>query len=352
MTSPRRYDEGREEEFMMEHVDRIQPSNKNLQILAAEDSVEQQMLQSRIDEQSTLICILKKRADEMLLRYQAIQKINSELEDQAAQRQKELDSERTRAELLTNRFTDLAANNQAIISFMEEHKNQNTQLKLENRRLQLENDSHFSQDLHDKEVLVEKLVQENKLLRDKCTANEKEFREKLAGCESRLREQAAQHQAKEMSLQKQLLDAQQLHKEAVESCEDLKLKLAEAKEEHKLKEIRMKETITTLTSEKGKLLDISIERGKAIQEKQETIKELEAKWKKEEKAKIEAQDRFLSEAEAVNTDTRVKSLQAALDRSVSELQKLKKDFDAFKEHSTNLLTQEKDLNRKLRHIIG
>uniref|UniRef100_A0A3Q2Q4H2 Zgc:172182 n=1 Tax=Fundulus heteroclitus TaxID=8078 RepID=A0A3Q2Q4H2_FUNHE len=310
------------------------------------------MLQSRIDEQSTLICILKKRADEMLLRYQAIQKINSELEDQAAQRQKELDSERTRAELLTNRFTDLATNNQAIISFMEEHKNLNTQLKLENRRLQLENDSHFSQELHDKEVLVEKLVQENKLLRDKCTANEKESREKLAGFESRLREQAAQHQAKEMSLQKQLLDAQQLHKEAVESCKELKLKLAEAKEEHKMKEIRMKETITTLTSEKGKLLDISIERGKAIQENQETIKELETKWKKEEKAKIEAQDRFLSEAEAVNIDMRVKSLQAALDRSVSELQKLKKDFDAFKEHSTNLLTQEKDLNRKLRHIIG
>ncbi|MEQ2226645.1 hypothetical protein ILYODFUR_029380 [Ilyodon furcidens] len=62
--------------------------------------------------------------------------------------------------------------------------------------------------------------------------------------------------------------------------------------------------------------------------------------------------RFASEAEAINKDRRVKSLQAALDSSMSEFQKLNKDFDAFKEHSTNLLAQEKDLNQKLRHIIG
>lgn len=134
------------------------------------------MLHSRIDEQSTLICVLKKRADEMLLRYQALQKINSELEEQAAQLQRDLDGERERVELFKNRFTDLAANNQAIISFMEEHKKQNSQLKLENMRLQRENDSHFSQKLHDKEALVENLLQENKLLREKCTTNEKEFR--------------------------------------------------------------------------------------------------------------------------------------------------------------------------------
>ncbi|XP_047226240.1 coiled-coil domain-containing protein 89 isoform X2 [Girardinichthys multiradiatus] len=310
------------------------------------------MLRSRIDEQSTLICILKKRADEILLQYQALQKINSELEDQAAHCQTKLDAERERAAMLKSRFTDLSGNNQAIISYMEEHKNQNTQLKLENRRLQMENDSHFSQKLRDKDVLVEKLVQENKLLREKSSINEKEFREKLAGCESRLREQAAQHQAKEVSLLKELLDAQQQHKEAAESREDLKLKLAEAEKEHELKEISMRETITTLTREKGKLLDMSIERGKAIQEKQEKIQELETKWKEEEKAKIEAQDRFVSEAEAVNKDRRVKSLQAALDSSLSEFQKLNKDFDAFKEHSTNLLAQEKDLNQKLRHIIG
>ncbi|KAM4731868.1 coiled-coil domain-containing protein 89 isoform 2-T2 [Anableps anableps] len=295
MTNPQRNAQGilKEDEIKMKHVDRSQTSNTNPQILAVQDPAEQQKLWSRIDEQSTLISVLKKRADETLLRYQALQKINSELEDQAAHCQRELKDERERAEILKNRFTHLAANNQAIISFMKEHKNQNAQLKLENKQLQLENDSHFSQKLHDKEVLVEKLLQENKLLTEKCTTKEKEFSEKIAEYESKLREQAAQHQAKDALQLKQLLDAQQQHKEAVESCKDLKLKLAEAKEEHELKERGMKETIATLSREKRKLLDISFERGKTIQEKQEKIQVLETKCKQEEKAKVEAQRRIL-----------------------------------------------------------
>ena len=51
---------------------------------------------------------------------------------------------------------DLAANNQAIIAFMDEYKSQNAQLKLENKQLQSENESLFSQKLQDKEVVVQK----------------------------------------------------------------------------------------------------------------------------------------------------------------------------------------------------
>ncbi|XP_043987382.1 coiled-coil domain-containing protein 89 [Gambusia affinis] len=334
----------------MENVDGIQPSNTNPENSDSEDRSE--MLWSRIDEQSTLIYTLKKRADETLLRYQALQQINSDLEDQLALCQKNLEDERKRADMLKNRFTDLAANNQGIINFMEEHKNQNVELKMENKRLQMENDSLFSQKLHDKEMLVKKLLQENKMLRDKSTANELEFSQKIAESESNLREQAVQHKVTEMSLLEQLLDAQNHQKNAEESCKDLKLKLSKAQEEHALEKTSLKETIAHLNSERKKLLDISIERGKSIQEKQEKIYELETKWRNEEKAKIEAQERFTSEAKAVDIDARVKSLQSALEKSMSDLQKLNKDFDAFKEHSNNLLTQEKDLNQKLRHIIG
>uniref|UniRef100_A0A3P9N4D4 Zgc:172182 n=1 Tax=Poecilia reticulata TaxID=8081 RepID=A0A3P9N4D4_POERE len=236
----------------------------------------------------------KKRADETHLRNQALQQINSDLEDQLALCQTELKDERKRADLLKSRFTDLAANNQGIIHFMEEHKTQNVELKEEVKRLQLENDSLFSQKLHDKEMLVKKLLQENNLLRDKCTTNEQKF------SESKLREQAVQHRVKELSLLDQLLDAQNQQKNAEESCEDLQLKLSEAQEEHALKETSLKETVAHLTCEKKKLLEISMERD-------------------------------------YQSTERVVFLQ---------------DFDAFKEHSNNLLTQEKNLNRKLRHILG
>lgn len=157
-----------------QHIDSIQKSLETLQCLSAEDTTE--ILRSRINEQSSLICILKQRADELLLRCQALQKINTELEGRVTDCQKELDSERKRAELLEKRFVDLADNNQAIISFMNEYKNRNAQLKLENKELQSENETLFSKKIQDKEVFIQKLLQETKQLEEEYTNKENEYR--------------------------------------------------------------------------------------------------------------------------------------------------------------------------------
>uniref|UniRef100_A0A3B4V972 Zgc:172182 n=1 Tax=Seriola dumerili TaxID=41447 RepID=A0A3B4V972_SERDU len=318
-------------------MDIIQKSLDKLLSFSAEDMTETEMLRSRIDEQSNLICILKERADELLLRCQALQKINTELEDSLTDCQKELGGERKKAELLEKRFMDLAANNQAIIAFMEEYKSLNAQLKVENKQLQSENDTLFSQKLQDKEVFVQKLMQDIKLLTENYTNNENEYRcilhlclrEKLAEYQSKLLQQATQHQAKEALLLDQLHDAQQQQRDAVDA-----------------------ESITSLAKEKDKLLSLSMERGRLIQEKQAKIQQLERKWKEEKKSRAEAENRFEQEAEAVNADVKVKSLQCALDESTGKYEKLKKDFEAFREHSASLLTQERELNKKLRHMIG
>ncbi|XP_040912454.1 coiled-coil domain-containing protein 89 [Toxotes jaculatrix] len=340
------------ENFMnlAEHVDNIQRSLENLRSLSAEDMTK--MLRSRIDEQSSLICILKQRADEQLLRCQALQNINTELEHRVTGSQKELDSERKKAELLEKRFMDLAANNQAIITFMEEYKNLNAQLKMENKQLQVENDMLFSQKLQDKEVLVQNLMQEIKLLTENYTNKENEYQEKLAEYQSKLQEQATQHQAKEASLLDQLHDAQQQKRDAVEMSKAMKLKLDGAEEKHALKEIKMRENIISLTKEKDKLLSLSVERGRVIQEKQEEIQQLERKWKEEKKSRAEAEDRFEQDAEAVNADVKVKSLQCALDESMTNYDDLKKDFEAFREYSSSLLKQERELNKKLSYMFG
>ncbi|KAK5861238.1 hypothetical protein PBY51_022650 [Eleginops maclovinus] len=267
-----------------EQMEGIQKSLERLRSFSVEDSKETGLLRSRIDEQSGLICMLKQRADEVLLRCQALQKINTELEEQVAQYQKELDSERKKAEVIEKRFMDLASNNQAIIAFMDEHKKQNVQLKLENQQLQSENKTLFSQKLHDKEVFVKKLMQEIKQLTEKYENRENKYSAALAGCKSNILEQTTQHQNKEASLLNQLHDAQQQQKAAVEMCNDLRLKLQKAEEEHALKEINMTESITNFTKEKDKLLYLSMERGKVIQAKQEEIKQLETTWREEKKA--------------------------------------------------------------------
>uniref|UniRef100_UPI0037E8535E coiled-coil domain-containing protein 89 n=1 Tax=Semicossyphus pulcher TaxID=241346 RepID=UPI0037E8535E len=335
-----------------EHMDCIQKSLVKLRTLSVDDTTETGMLRSRINEQSSLICMMKQRADELLLQFEALHKINTELESQMKDCQTELDGERKKADLIERRFMDLAANNQAIIAFMDEYKNQNGVLKLENDQLQAENETLFSQKLQDKEVFVQKLIQEIKQLTEAYTKKENEYRENLAGCQSKLQKQAAQHQAKEALLLGQVLVSQQQQREAVEMCKDLKMKLQKAGEEHALKDTKMRESITSLNKEKDKLLHLSMERGKLIQVKQEEIQELETKWKEEKKARAKAEDRFKREAEAVNADVKVKSLQSALDQATTKYEEFKKDFQAYKEHSTNLLLQERELNKNLRHMMG
>uniref|UniRef100_A0A3P8TYN2 Zgc:172182 n=1 Tax=Amphiprion percula TaxID=161767 RepID=A0A3P8TYN2_AMPPE len=322
-----------------------------LQCLSTEDVTDRRVLRSRIDEQSSLICMLKRRADETILRYQALQKINTELEEQVTHCQEELDGARKKTEETEKSFRDLVACSQGIIEFMEEHKKKNVQLKLENEQLQKENQSLFSQKLHDKEVHVQKLMQDIKLLTEKYTKKENEYRcifsqclrEKLAGCESKFLEQATQHKAKERSLLSQLHDAQQQHREGAE-------------EQLALKETNIRESLMNLTNEKDKLLCLSVERGKVIQEKQKEIQQLERSWKEEKKARIKAQERFKLEAKAVNTDVRVKSLQSKVICWAKNAQyvffSILQDFDAFKEHSTYLLAQERELNKTLRLVIG
>lgn len=157
-----------------QHMDSIQKSLEKLQCLSAEDSTE--ILRSRINEQSSLICLLKQSADELVLQCQALRKVNMGLEDQVIECQKEADRERKRADLLENRFMVLADNNRAIISFMDEYKNQNAQLQLENKGLQLENETLFSKKLQDKEAYIQNLLQETKQLTEEYTKKENEYR--------------------------------------------------------------------------------------------------------------------------------------------------------------------------------
>ncbi|KAG7502669.1 hypothetical protein JOB18_024405 [Solea senegalensis] len=346
MTTPQRNDDN----FMKstEHMDSVQRSMDKLLNLSAVDMTETEILRSRMDEQSSLICILKQRADELLCQYQASEKMNTELKDRINVSQKELDTKSKRAELLEMRFMDLAANNQSVIAFMNEYKNHNAQLKMENKRLQSENDTLFSQKVQDKEVIVQNLMQEIKLMTENYTNKEKEYGEKLAECQSRLLDEATRHQAKEASLLDQVQDSEQKQREAVGMSKDMKRKLERAEEKFALKETDMRNSIAHITEEKEKLLSLSIERGRVIQEKQEEIQQLTRKLK-EKKSHSEPDNGF---GEAADLDVKVKLLQCALRESNTNYEKLKKDFEAFKGHSANLLTRERELNKKLRQMMG
>nr|XP_056714661.1 coiled-coil domain-containing protein 89 [Euleptes europaea] len=325
-------------------------SLEKLQGLSDGEKGEKAMLRSRIHEQSQLICILKKRADDNLVRCRSLEQLNAELEELRMADSLRLENQTRRVQQLEERFMDLAANHEDMIHFKDEHKRQNMQLREENKRLRQENLSLFSQPLKEKEAELNHLVsQYKKLSKDMEALNESHRQES----------QHAQQREKE------LLEAQSLrassHAEEVRSLrrqlEVLEEKLSHAMEqlEEAEKELRdgdLKATVEQLRQEKEELLNLSMERGKVLQEKQREISQLEKKVEEMEKAKLAAEQRFETEAAMVDSVLRVRDLQFRLDGAERAYVGLRMQFEAYKKHSMDLLTKEKELNTKLRHFMA
>ncbi|XP_026768847.2 coiled-coil domain-containing protein 89 [Pangasianodon hypophthalmus] len=333
-------------------MDDVHQALEKLRGLSQEERTEAGMLRSRIDEQSSLICLLKQRADEMLLRCQALERVNTELQNLRVSMQTELQNEREKSEQLEQRFMDLASNHRELINFKDEYKRKNVELMKENKRLREENEKLFSKELQEKEETIRKLSQELIDLNEKHRHSEKEYQDKATVFQLKCKELMDLHQTKEASLQDKLHNTQKELKNTVDMHADVVLKLRQSQERATLKETEAEERFEALTKEKDELLELSMQRGKIIQDKQEEIQELEKKKKEAENARQEAEDRFEREAAAVNAELRVKQLQHALEKAEQTCSDLKKEFEAYKKYSSDLLAQEKELNAKLRHMIN
>ncbi|MBN3300233.1 CCD89 protein, partial [Amia calva] len=261
-------------------MDDVHSALEKLRGLSQDDKTENALLRSRIDEQSNLICILKQRADEMLLRCQALERINSELESLREDVQKELENERKRSSQLEQRFLDLAANHQELINFKDEYKKQNGQLREENQQLQEENENLFSKELHEKEEVILKLTQELKDLAEQHKILEIEYKEKSSGFQTKLKELMIIHQTKEASLQGELQITQKQLKDAVDMCTELDLQLRRAMDKDAFEESQLQQKLEALVKEKDELLDLSMQRGKIIQVIQLGVKHVFCQIKK------------------------------------------------------------------------
>uniref|UniRef100_H2V9M3 Uncharacterized protein n=1 Tax=Takifugu rubripes TaxID=31033 RepID=H2V9M3_TAKRU len=184
-----------------------------------------------------------------------------DLECQLRYTQKELESEKKRTQTCKERFMELAKNHRAIILFMHEYKKQNVQLKVENKELQLENKTLFSKKVEEKEAIIQKLLEENEQLREQYTNKEKEYQ-----------------MSREMRFTSVKVDGSRLFYTAFTSYKhfvitvlssrpELELKLRNMEEEHVVKEANLRETVTHLTKDNGRLSNLSVERMQMIQVK-------------------------------------------------------------------------------------
>ncbi|XP_033120379.1 coiled-coil domain-containing protein 89-like [Anneissia japonica] len=328
-------------------VDNMILSLEKLKNLSQDDKSENAMLRSRIDEQSQLICILKKRADEELVRSQTLERVNNEMVQFRDQAQQIIDVELKKNGLLESRFSELAENHQEMIRFKDEYKQQNKKLRDENSRLVAENKNLFSSKLLEKDEQIHTLQKQVEKLKDQVAEMElvcSELKFEVLSKESEISRQRDASSGDLLILQKKVEQLEQELKEFEEVNTKLKMK-GDSVESNQLLRVEK------LTKERDELLQLSMQRGKLIQDKQKEIKILQNKVLAAEKDVLKMEDRFEREAAAVSSNIQVIKLKNERDDAEKAIKQLRMEYEAFRKHTGSMLEKERQLNAQLRNFM-
>lgn len=281
-------------------------------------------LQSRIDQQIELICILKQRADQYLLKYQHCEK-------QAQNLEKHLQDSRRRNTFLHNKCTLLEKN----ISQLEHH-----QLSLQNQC------ETFKKENLSSKAKLKVLDQER---------NEKEDR--ILSLQKDLEDIPNTQKAKIAELEKKL--ANQLTSSENQQENDRKLLQKEREKNKELKQ-SLKVHVDELNSVKIQWKDLEGDFLHETEEKQILQNQLISVEQTLQKAQNHFRNlKSISEEEGEKNKTEMAKLKRAYDELHHQLpstvlekerQVMKQDLHAYKEHAKKLLSKEQELNAKLRRF--
>ncbi|KAG8452471.1 hypothetical protein GDO86_004310 [Hymenochirus boettgeri] len=302
------------------------------------------MLRSRLEEQSQLICMLKRRADETLVKCQIVERTNEDLENRNRDAARQLQAEKERADLTEQRFDLLAANHEQMIQFKDEYKEQNERLR---ERCQDLLESKFPELLERDRLILE--------LRSRVGELEQRLRETeldyghhldtLRGNEEKVEKKNWSQTLELESLTNRLKDSEMM-------CCQIQTKLSDLESISRNQKDELYRKVEELKKEKQDLVNLCMERGKIIQECKKEASDLSVQVQEAENQRMKAEERYQIDKAAVDADARIRDLQRKLEAGENQFEQLGRDFEAYKKHSGDLLAKERDLNSKLRHLIG
>ncbi|XP_032534167.1 coiled-coil domain-containing protein 89 isoform X2 [Chiroxiphia lanceolata] len=313
---------------------------------------EKALLLLHLEEQHHLMSMLTKKADDTQKRCRALEQLNMELEKLRTEDALKIKTQTLQIQHLEGRFMDLANNHEKMIQFKNEHRKRHMQLWEENKRLRQEKEALFSQAVREKEAEVLRLAAQARKLSQRLYSLQEKHAYESCRAQEREKEllEAQSHQAgaytREVdSLKKQLQLLQERHQQAVARAE-------QAESQQRAQSTELWAELERAHKEKEQLLNLAMERGKALQDKEREIQQLGEKLEVAEEAVLRAGRCYEKEAAAVDKDLKVQQLQGQLESSKQAYNELSLRFDAYRKHSMDLLTKERTLNVKLRHFVA
>eukprot|EP00794_Sanderia_malayensis_P003273 gene3273-3755_t len=310
---------------------------RKLRGLSEDEISEEGLLKSRIEQQSELICILKQRADEYLKKYMEIESRTENLRADLEKANQRVEDEKHEKDVLRKRFDVLDNNHLEMINLKDEFKSDNERLRKENEKLIFDNNNLFSASIEEKNATLKEL---NTQVAD--------FKVKLKQAEERAK-----------SIVDELENTKQ---ESEKAIRELKIDLDKEKASQKEVVEELKKSYSTTFQQLSDAQKLFAERDKQCKSLEEKSKvqadlimeqeskqgELKTLLSKERERARQLELKAKKDAEYLNTNSTIRRLNKEIEQAQHFNAKIIREFDAYKKHSSDLLSKEKELNSKLR----
>lgn len=132
-----------------------------------DETSENAMLRDRIDQQSELICILKKQADTSLIKSQALEQDMRELQTEKEKAECNYHDQIRKYTVLQKRFDTLYHNHEEIIKIKDGYKMVNDELRRENKDLLARKAEEVAALMDEKNEKIKELENDLKILTEK-----------------------------------------------------------------------------------------------------------------------------------------------------------------------------------------
>eukprot|EP00045_Choanoeca_perplexa_P019112 m.293770 g.293770 ORF g.293770 m.293770 type:complete len:310 (-) comp31453_c0_seq1:24-953(-) len=300
------------------------------------------ILRSRLEEQSELIMLLKRRNEEAENKLSAATAARSTARASTYQNEQDAAALESRLQQLQLQFDTLSSNHEKLVAFKDDYKQQNSRLRVENEALQ-------------RKARVQEAATADAVLE--------------AGKD--LEQQLHETRAKEQALHSRLLLTEKDVKDLQQELNAEKIQHAATRSSSGAERLSLQEELaTTRTMLETKLAKLQLCLDQQQQQYQNSIasvkslkKELDAVRSQADMAEVARQqaetqrDIALKEAAAArqqaasnSTDALVAHAQQHAADARRETEDLRQEYLAFKQQNQALLQKEKDMNARLRRL--
>ena len=303
-------------------------------------------LRLRVEQQLDVICSLKcevtgQEKDNVSLRNEM-----EEVEHTSSQLQIILEKEQKAKDVLTDRFETLASNHNEMIALMKEYKKECEQLResLSNRDLEANQANELV--LQELRMESENKSREIELLNGRLVALE-EVNSNVMEREAELKSSITSLCDKEVYLKTELDRVLAEGDAKVLCCENKIREINKVKDTTDDKDENLELQLLKLEQSMSSIESRNVELERELNSSLMEIENLREKVIESDGKRRTAENRFNLETEKVNKDLQVIHLREELNKVEQDLSSLNSKHQSYKQYTNELLSQEREINKKL-----